>query len=489
MKFNCFAKRFTVALREFQCNSDGAVVMIFIFAILPLLLSVGVAMDYLRVTSAQSALTQAADNGALMAAQAGYQQLNAGNANWSAAAISAGQNAFLANALAIRNVSNVNPAFAVTQTGSNVSAQLTYTANVSTTIMKLVNIPVVAVTKTVVASTTPSSTSSSTPLMYANISLVLDVSPSMAIAATPTDIANLDALTLAQTGTGCSFACHDIDPNPNGTPNASSYSNYQIARNGGVTLRIDTVKSAAQSLTNYVSTASTAGQYSMGLYTMSSLLTTVVPPTTNFSSVSSAIGAIDFDTMSTLVYTLPAPAPANIAPPNGDVPSKYADTDFGAVFAALNTTIPSGGAGPSAASPKQIVVLVTDGLSDVGLPMNSAISATYNYPSIPNFSSGNADGKLTGPIDPSLCASLKQSGVTVAILYVTYLIDPTDVTALYQTLIQSNAPPSALIANLTQCASSPNLFYQANDLPGITLGLTTLFTSATTPPSIVHLTQ
>jgi len=180
--------------------------------------------------------------------------------------------------------------------------------------MNLVNIPMVAVSKTVVASTTPSSTSGSAAPVYANISLVLDVSPSMAIAATPGDITNLDALTLAQTGTGCSFACHDIDPNPNGTPNTSSYSNYQIARNGGVTLRIDTVKSAAQALTNYVSNASTAGRYSMGLYTMSSLLTTIVPPTTNFSSVSSAIAAVDFDTMSTLVYTLPAPAPANIAP-------------------------------------------------------------------------------------------------------------------------------------------------------------------------------
>jgi len=121
--------------------------------------------------------------------------------------------------------------------------------------------------------------------------------------------------------------------------------------------------------------------------------------------------------------------------------------------------------------------------------MNSAVSASYNYPSIPNFSSGNADGKLTSPIDPSLCASLKQSGVTVAILYVTYLTDSTDVTGLYQTLVQTNAPPSALVSNLTQCASSPNLFYQANDLPSITLGLTTLFASATSPPNIAHLTH
>jgi Flp pilus assembly protein TadG len=102
MKFSCFAKTVAGALRKFRRNTDGAVAKIFIFAILPILLCVGAALDYVRATTAQSALTQAADNGALMAAQAGYQQLNAGNANWSAAAVAAGQIAFNANALAAR---------------------------------------------------------------------------------------------------------------------------------------------------------------------------------------------------------------------------------------------------------------------------------------------------------------------------------------------------------------------------------------------------
>jgi hypothetical protein len=56
----------------------------------------------------------------------------------------------------------------------------------------------------------------------------------------------------------------------------------------------------------------------------------------------------------------------------------------------------------------------------------------------------------------------------VAVIYVTYVADPTDPNGFYQALVETNAHPAALVSQLQACASSPSLFYQATDLATIT---------------------
>jgi hypothetical protein len=365
------------------------------------------------------------------------------------------------------------PSIVVTQVGAGVTAQLSATGQISATVMGLVGVPTLTFTKSATATTgvsqTTTGTSQTTGPTYGNVSLVLDVSPSMALAATVAGMSSLESLTLAQTGTACAFACHDIE--------SGSVSNYSIARANNIPLRMDVVTSAAQAFANFVTTATVVpGQYTVGLYTMSSSLQTLVAPTATVSAVSTAVGNVDFDTMSVLFSSLPTPAAANVA--SGDSLTHYADTDFGASLATLNTLIPASGTGTSASSPQQLVILITDGLYDTGVPDNSAISATFTYPSATNFSSGDNEGKYTRPFDPTLCNTLKQNGAKVGVVYVTYVPEPTDPNGFYQAMVATNAPPAALVSQLQACASSPNLFYQASSLATITSDLNTFLETA-----------
>ena len=196
----------------------------------------------------------------------------------------------------------------------------------------------------------------------------------------------------------------------------------------------------------------------------------MVPSTPSLSRITTAINLVDFDKMSVIAPTLPAPAPANFA--SGDSLPHYADTDFATTLPALNSAVPPAGAGATPAARQQYVFLITDGLGSTGALYNPAVSSTYSYPATPNFANGNDAGKFTRPLDPTLCSAFKSRGVQVAVLYVTYVPDPTEY--WYQTLVATNAPPTALVNNLTACAS-PGLFYQASDATQISTGLTSLF--------------
>jgi hypothetical protein len=152
----------------------------------------------------------------------------------------------------------------------------------------------------------------------------------------------------------------------------------------------------------------------------------------------------------------------------------------------MNALVPTPGDGSSASSRTQVVFLVTDGLSDVANPVNFAVNTTYNYPPAPNFAAtGNDWGKTTQPLDPEWCDQFKNRGVRVAVLYVTYVPNPTDPTGDYQKGVQFNAPPAWLQKNLTACAS-PGLFREASDANQIGAMLTQLFNTIAMTPRVTH---
>ena len=185
---------------SFYRGKSGAVAIIFALAILPLMMLVGAAVDYSRAASAASRLGEAADNGALAAAQAATRAIAAGNANWNAVGVAAGQNAFSANAMGL--TTTAAPTIVVTQVGVGATAQISVTGQIPAAVMSLVGVPNLTFTKSAAATTgarqTTGTSQTATPT-YGNVSLVLDVSPSMAIAATTSGMSSLESLTLAQT--------------------------------------------------------------------------------------------------------------------------------------------------------------------------------------------------------------------------------------------------------------------------------------------------
>jgi hypothetical protein len=93
----------------------------------------------------------------------------------------------------------------------------------------------------------------------------------------------------------------------------------------------------------------------------------------------------------------------------------------------------------------------------------------------------------TAPFDPSVCQTYKDSGITVGVIYTTYLPilnNPTDgSTALnrdYQNLVQ----PNAKISPSLQACASPDWYAEASDGPAIGAAIDKMFKMAIPPPQL-----
>src|SRR6185312_7168491 len=123
--------------------------------------------------------------------------------------------------------------------------------------------------------------------------LLLDNSPSMGVAATPTDVqAMVNATSDPSYGSNryCAFACHDYnDPN----------NFYNLAKAKGVTTRIDVLRSATQQLMDTAAQTGTyANQFRMAIY--------------DFGAASKTIGLRALFSLSTSLSSAKTAAAGNI---------------------------------------------------------------------------------------------------------------------------------------------------------------------------------
>jgi Flp pilus assembly protein TadG len=207
-------------------REDGNVAVVFALSIVPLLLAVGVAVDYGRYNDAMAKLQSSADLAALAAAASpGKDETR----------IEAGEEAFVNNTAELEN-----PKIKLKFKGSSVEADAT--AELGTSLTKIAGIGKVALKVEATAES-----GSTDHYVY----LILDQSASMGIAADKENQEKLMALTrpyIWQVGgwatdtvpNGCSFACHlPIDINPPGK------TIYDLARENGVRIREDVVREGA----------------------------------------------------------------------------------------------------------------------------------------------------------------------------------------------------------------------------------------------------
>jgi hypothetical protein len=214
-------------------------------------------------------------------------------------AVTTATNVFNATATGLKGLSGA-PSLNVNITNSG----LVRTATVSYTAASANNFPILLGAPTWPLKGSSSASASGAPNI--NFYLLLDDSPSMAIAASPTGIATLIANTQNQvdpvTGAkGCGFACHESNVATTSTPkpppvavaqgggewlgivnshgqlllNAQGqpFDNYALARSLGVTLRIDLV---AQAVANLMTTAQATQLKNNNTYRLRSILLTLV---------------------------------------------------------------------------------------------------------------------------------------------------------------------------------------------------------------------
>jgi hypothetical protein len=314
---------------------------------------------------------------------------------------------------------------------------------------------------------------SSAPNM--NFYLLLDDSPSMGIGATATDISNLIAKTAskyqaASSSQNCGFACHETNISHDG----GTKDNLAIARANNITLRIDLVTSAVNQLLNTWSNCPQSGvsggvmqcmsalnntTYKAALYTFDlglNTLASLTTPTTAGTKVSNIA-------LMPVAYQNCVVATTNCKTDNG--------TDIAGALTSVNSSMPTPGLGSNTSgdTPQEVIFLVTDGVEDKIVT------------SCPNGSfAGNS--RCQQPLDTTICTTIKNRGIKIAILYTEYLqlktpnVPVTD--NWYMSWIDKYDEPlsstGTIAQNLQSCAS-PGFFADVQTGGDISTALTNLF--------------
>ena len=415
------------ALRRFVGDRKGNVAIIFAFSLMPIALLTGMGIDYTSATTKKSMIDAAADAAALSGVTPTLMSQP------SAASISAAQKMFDSQVANIPGLDSAPVATVnATDNGLKRTVTVTYTAASKNSFAGVLGANTWAL----------SGNSQATATVAPNIDfyLLLDNSPSMAIAATTAGINTMVSHTAAQGG--CAFACHQTNVAADNLGNTGGVDNYNLAKNLSVVTRIQNLNAATQALMDTATTtmANYKSTYRMGIYTFNTGGTnTVTALTSSMSSAKSLAAGIDVLT----VYKNNWLTSANN---NSDE-----DTDFEAAMNGINTTMPAPGTGMAGSTPQEVLFLVSDGVDDSKVG-NSRHQALF---------------------DGSWCTTVKNRGIRIAVLYTTYLPLPTN--NWYNTYIASFQPQIA--GNMKNCAS-PGLYFQVSTDQDITAAMQALFQQA-----------
>jgi len=406
---------------------DGAVLVWFGVTIIPLLLAVGVGIDIARAYAVKVRLGAAIDDAGLAVATTLDPTINAANrlnkyfyGNFASTQIGT------ATAVSMQNDATVTNAIDVTGT-----------ATVPTTFMALAGFNSITV-----------SASAQIVRRAPNIDfyLLLDSSPSMAIAATQAGINTMVANTPTQSG-GCAFGCHELNPAGDNLGNPGGIDNYQLARNLGVTLRIDLLKQAAQNLMTTATSTQTQNHavYRMAIYTFDYVFNTIQTITSDLASAQTAAGNIQLYTVWQNNHRTSTDFPGSS--------TSDADTNYDAGMNGVNTAMPAPGNGSNIVGdkPQEVLFFVTDGVEDENV-------------------SGTRQESL---MDNGWCTTIKNRGIRIAVLYTEYLPLPTN--PWYMSHISSFQPNIG--TTLSACAS-PGLYFKVQTGGDISGALSTLFEEA-----------
>ncbi|MBB3134829.1 Flp pilus assembly protein TadG [Rhizobium pisi] len=320
----------------------------------------------------------------------------------------------------------------VTKAANKLNSQVSFTATVPTTFMRVLGRDSISISGTATAEYQTAS--------FMDFYILLDNTPSMGVGATATDVSTMEK----NTSDSCAFACHE-------TQNNNNY--YNLAKKLGVSMRIDVVRQATKELTQTAKTTRASdNQFRMGVYTFGTKaedakLTTISDPTTDLDKVRSYTDAVDLMTIPYQGY-------------NNDQ-----QTSFDSALTQMKTIITTPGDGSTSATPQKILFFVSDGVGDSEKPKGCTKKLTGN--------------RCQEPIDTSFCQPLKDKGIRVAVLYTTYL--PLPKNSWYNTWIK---PFQSEIPTKMQACASPGLYFEVTPTDGIAEAMKALFLKVIRSPRI-----
>lgn len=408
--------------------------------IVPLFGAAGVALDISQAMAVKEDLQQAADAAALAAVAKMSPQVEAARkmAGDGTIELPEGEafNFFSSDKVGRDDFDVDNATVSVVKKGNAVLSSVQFKATVKTTLTALLGKDFVTVSG--------QATAKYETEMYSDFYLLLDNTPSMGVGATPSDVKTL----VGNTKDKCAFACHIVK---DGVADKNSY--YYLAKNLGVTTRINVVAQATAALMDTAtSLRKTSNQYRMAVYTFGekaedAKVLEVVPLTTDLATAKKKAATIDLMSIPYQGY-------------NNDQ-----QTDIDGALTQVGAKMGTAGDGTSTATPDKVVFFVSDGVGDSYKPSTCTKKST--------------GGRCQEPIDTKFCTALKQKGYRIAVLYTTYLPLPTN--AWYNTWI---SPFQSQISTRMQECATPGLFFEVSPTQGITDAMAALFKRVITAPRL-----
>jgi Flp pilus assembly protein TadG len=451
-------------LYRFARDRKANVAVITALTMVPVIFLLGMTLDFTQALRKKEQLDAAADAAAVAAVRPAMLMQTDAVAAATARAI------FLSTANNLPGLEAVpTPTITVTDAGLGRTVTVSYSAlsknNFPKVLLNTTDWPI---------NGTSTAQAASAPNM--NFYLLMDDSPSMGIGATLTDINNLITATApakqpASSSQNCGFACHETNISHDG----GSKDNLTIARNNNITLRIDLVTNAVNQLLNTWTNCPQSGISGGVMQCMSSL---------NNTTYKAAL--YTFDTGLNTLATLTTPTSAGTKVSNialmsvlyqNCVVSTSCNTDYGTNIAgaltSLNSIMPNPGLGSNATgdTPQEVVFLVTDGVEDK--IVSTCPNATF---------AGN--NRCQQPLDTTMCTTIKNRGIKIAILYTEYLqlinLGPSQniTDSWYMSWVNPYDGPTSstgqIAQNLKACAS-PGFFSDVTTGGDISTALTNLF--------------
>jgi Flp pilus assembly protein TadG len=291
--------------------------------------------------------------------------------------------------------------------------------------------------------------------------------------------------------------------------NSINWSNTPVSAPGGpgcpnpgttscIQLRADAVGNAVNALlsdaTHTESKTGISNEFRVGLFPFIQNVCT----SSAGSSNSCSVGLTTSLTGSTITNF--AQQLANLLDTGQDPTLGSGGTHFENALSSMNTFITSVGTGASATNTLPYLFIVTDGSQDYQTQSggtwgaeNWSASGDVPYQNTSTVMPGFPGNDQSGPMNINWCTTIKNRGITIAILYIPYepIADPStiwnDEDGYANANVQSgNIPQSLGVSTSLQGCASPNFYYSATSPADISTALMTMFNQAVNTAHITN---
>jgi Flp pilus assembly protein TadG len=442
-------------LRRLRADRRGATLVIVGFAIIPLTIAVGMAIDYGRAARMQTKLNAIADSAALAAVTTPMMSQSSAAACLAARLMFVNQVTGL-DSLRINTLDPAQLSIQVTDNASATSCSAT-AGSISTSYQRSSTVTwkgtadnifggLLGMMKTPIGGT---ATAQAATAPNIDFYVLLDTSGSMALPSTSAGL----TLLRSKTG-GCAFACHSTNDEVATRKDGSTGDYYSVATSFGIPLRVDEARTAVANMMKLAGDVQVSNKatYRAALATFAAADSRAnnsfllrQPLTTSLSSVAAQAAAAT----TSLYYKNNCPTSSFC---NSD-----ADTASSNAFSRMDGVIANPGNGTKNPSdrPQAIMIVITDGMRDESRPGSRPEVA---------FETG-------------WCSYLKSRNIGIAILYTEYLPGAIDNDSWSVKADQGNVLNRLPLIEpaLKSCVSRPEYFTKVTTDDDISAALATLF--------------